>query len=103
MNFVESINSSGNWASFLPVKYSKNFPVYKFSNSEIEQAKQELDKFTFKVFVNNEEILKPICLGYQYFKNSKWKYPTKSVPSNQFNVRPIMSPPERNLNLWVYL
>lgn len=87
----------------LPVKYSKNFPVYKFSNSEIEQAKQKLDKFAFKVFVNNEEILKPICLGYRYFKNSKWKYPAKSVPSNQFNVRPIMSPPGAKFKFYGYI
>ena len=62
-----------------------------------------MDKFTFKVFVNNEEILKPICLGYQYFKNSKWKYPTKSVPSNQFNVRPIMSPPGAKFKFYGYI
>lgn len=87
----------------LPVKYVQHFPVYKTKKDIIERAKKELEEFKFRVFVNDEEIVKPICLGHRYFKNAKWEYPTKAVPSDRFNVIPILSPPGSKFKFYGYI
>lgn len=87
----------------LPVKYAKDCPVYKTKKELIEKAKKELDEFKFRVFVNKEEILKPICLGYQYFKGAKWEYPKKEVPSGRYDVLPIVSPPGSKFKFYGYI
>jgi hypothetical protein len=89
--------------TLLPVRYFNNFPAYRLSNSQIERAKQELDEFSFRVFVNKNEILKPICLGYHYFTNAKWEYPTKLIPRNQCDIIPIMSPPGEKFKFYGYI
>jgi hypothetical protein len=66
-------------------------------------AKQELDKFHFKVFLDKKEILKPICLGYQRFKDAKWEFPAKSVSPQQFDVIPIMSSPGARFKFYGYI
>jgi len=87
----------------LPVGYPKSFPVYEISNSQIDREKKEIEEFNFKVFVNNEQILKPICLGYHYFNDARWEYPAKIVPSSLFNVVPIMSPPGSKFKFYGYI
>jgi len=88
----------------LPVKYMREFPVKNKSNAVITQAKKELRNFNFKVFVNGDEILKPICLGSRHFKNVKWEYGTKkTIPSNEYDIFDIESPPSANVKFHGYL
>lgn len=87
----------------LPVKYVKNYPIYNNSISLIDKAKQEIDKFDFKVFVNTEEILKPICLGSQSSTNVKWDYPAKSVPKENYDIIPFDSPPGSKFKFYGYI
>ena len=87
----------------LPVKYAKDYPVYKKQTEAIKKVQKELAKFKFRVFVNNEEILKPVCLGYQYFKDAKWEYPKKKVPSNIYNILPIKPPAGSKLKFYGYI
>jgi len=87
----------------LPVKYVKYFPLYKTKKEIIEKAKKELDGFKFRVFVNGEEILKPVCLGYHFFKDAKWAYSSKIVPPDRFDVIPILSPPGAKFKFYGYI
>ena len=87
----------------LPVKYVKNYPIYKDGISLINKARQEIDKFNFKVFVNEEEILKPICLGHHHFQKSKWDYLGKTVPKANYNIIPIDSPPGAKFKFYGYI
>jgi len=87
----------------LPVKYIKNFPVYKTEKNFIKRAEKELDAFKFKVFINGEEILKPICLRSHYSKEAKWEYSTKEVPLERFDVIPIISPLGSKFKFYGYI
>src|SRR5581483_7909172 len=87
----------------LPVKYAKEYPIYKKSISSIDRAKLELDKFVFRVFMNKKEILKPICLGHRFFKDARWEYPKNTVQKSNYNLIPIESPAGSTFKFFGYI
>lgn len=87
----------------LPVNYAEFFPVHKDSTKAIDRAKKELKGFNFRVFLNGQEILKPICLGYHFHKNSKWNYNKKYVPKSDYNIIPIIPGLGTSLKFYGYI
>lgn len=77
----------------LPVKYHKNYPVYKSNIGYIDDAKKQLNEFNFKVLLNGDEIFRPIYQGKKFFKTGKWNYDNNLIPKNEFSVLAVVNPP----------
>lgn len=87
----------------LPVKYVNNYPVYNDTTDLIDRARQEINQFNFRVFVNKEEILKPVCLRYHQFSKSKWDYPGKTIPKANYDIIPVVSPAGAKFKFYGYI
>ncbi len=87
----------------LPVNYVDKFPVYNNSTREIDKIIKDLDSFNFRVFLNKKEILKPICLGYNFHKDLKWNYDKKKISKNNYGIKTIKSPvPSLDFHGYIY-
>ncbi|MGB3479857.1 MAG: ATP-binding protein [bacterium] len=87
----------------LPVNYEDSYPIHDDSVEIINKVKSELKGFKFKVFLNNNEILKPITLGYHFHRESKWNYNNKRIPKAEYSIIPISSPPGATLRFHGYI
>jgi hypothetical protein len=87
----------------IPIKYADYFPIYKINNDRFKNLHKELSSFDFKVFINGQELRKPICLGGLYFKECFWNYEKKKVPREEFDVKIIESREVSKVKYWGYV
>lgn len=89
--------------TYLPVCYREGFPVLKCHDGMIDQMRNELKGFNFRVFVNGAEVLKPICLAHHQFENASWNYHGAHVPRDKYTLFSIESPPGSTVSFRGYL
>jgi len=78
-------------ALLIPIQYEDEGPTYGMSSKVFEKARDELNSFNFKVYVNGEELRKPICLRKHFFKDSAWNYDGAVVPKTECDIVELIS------------
>lgn len=87
----------------VPVQYKDDYPVPGFETQLIAQAKKDLARFNFKVIVNGEELLKPVCLRRKPHDLIKWGYDTPEIPKEECDVYEIESNQNDSVTFFGYI
>lgn len=87
----------------VPVQYKDDYPVPGFETQLIAQAKKDLARFNFKVIVNGEELLKPVCLRHKPHDLIKWRYDTSEIPKEECDVFEIESNQNDTVKFFGYI
>jgi len=90
-------------ALLIPIEYEENFPVYDIPSKVIERAVNELKSFDFRVYVNGEELRKPVCLRRHSFKDSAWNYDDEVVPKVECDILELISQEDEPVQYWGYI
>jgi hypothetical protein len=90
-------------ALLIPIEYEENLPVYGIPSKVIEKAVNELRSFDFKVYVNDEELRKPVCLRSHFFKDSAWNYDDEVVPKVECDILELISQEDEPVQYWGYI
>jgi len=87
----------------LPVRYRREFPIYKSSTEVIRHLKSQIDSFDFHVFLNNVELFKPVCLGRHVYKTCKWNYDKEIIPKKFYDIFEIHSDENSIVKFYGYI
>lgn len=90
-------------ALLIPIEYEENLPVYGISSKVIEKAVNELRSFDFKVYVNDAELRKPVCLRRHFLKDSAWNYDDEVVPKVECDILELISQEDEPVQYWGYI
>jgi hypothetical protein len=87
----------------VPVNYIDKFPIFKVEIDKFQKLYKELNSFNFKVFINDKELRKPICLRKHHFEESFWNYDKKTISSKEFGIKIIESREISKVKYWGYI